>query len=219
MHFLSYQLPPASELKLGLKKTRAGQQRSSVKRQRKCIFSGFLQLFIAQSPNALHSAKCLVNPLIGSSPTANETDDNFCTTATQLWKKHILFREQLLLARIYFLQKYHAHKAANHLSACLVYQQSANLLKCDVLGVQTLTLKYVWPMCVIVARGHWSVLLACDNDRWNTPTNALGATSHITSHNPLCYGDWPLDTFRCKQLLWCTKAPQFDVLAKMVIWK
>ena len=71
----------------------------------------------------------------------------------------------------------------------------------------------------VVARGHWSVLLACDNDRWNTPTNALGATSHITSHNPLCYGDWPLDTFRCKQLLWCTKTPQFDVLAKMVIWK
>ena len=71
----------------------------------------------------------------------------------------------------------------------------------------------------VVARGHWSVLLACDNDRWNTPTNALGATSHITSHNPLCYGDWPLDTFRCKQLLWCTMAPQFDVLAKMVIWK
>ena len=49
MHFLSYQLPPASELKLGLKKTRAGQQRSSVKRQRKCIFSGFLQLYCSKS--------------------------------------------------------------------------------------------------------------------------------------------------------------------------
>ena len=95
-------IPPTSESKLGWKKTRAGQQRSSVKRQRKCIFSGFLQLFIAQSPNALQSAKCLVNPLIGSSPPANETDDNYCTTATQFWKKHILFREQLLLARIYF---------------------------------------------------------------------------------------------------------------------
>ena len=95
-------IPPTSESKLGWKKTRAGQQRSSVKRQRKCVFSVFLQLFIAQSPNALQSAKCLVNPLIGSSPPANETDDNYCTTATQFWKKHILFREQLLLARIYF---------------------------------------------------------------------------------------------------------------------
>ena len=180
---------------------------------KKVHFQRILQLFIAQRPNALHSAKCLVNPLIGSSPPANETDDNYCTTATQL------VEETHSTDKDIFLQKCHVQKAANHLTVCRVYQQSANLLKLDVLGVQTFTLKYVWPMCVIVAGGHWSVLLACDNDRWNTPTNALGATSHITSHNPLCYGDWPLDTFGCKQLLWCTKTPQFDVLAKMAIWK
>ena len=192
-----------------------------MKRQRKCIFSGFLQLFIAQSPNALQSAKCLVNPLIGSSPPANETDDNYRTTATQFWKKHILFREQLLLARIYFLQKYHAHKAANHCISGVSTKRKFIEVRCSWRpNVYTeICVTNVCDSSSVVARGHWSVLLACDNDRWNTPTNALGATSHITSHNPLCYGDWPLDTFGCKQLLCCTKTPQFDVLAKMVIWK
>ena len=218
MHFLSYQLPPASELKLGLKKTRAGQQRSSVKRQRKCIFSGFLQLYCSKSKCA---SQCQV---LGKSVDWFITNckwdgRQFLHYGYAIVEETHSVQRAIATGKDIFLQKYHAHKAANHWTACLVYQKSANLLKCDVLGVQTLTLKYVWPMCVIVARGHWSVLLACDNDRWNTPTNALGATSHITSHNPLCYGDWPLDTFRCKQLLWCTKAPQFDVLAKMVIWK
>ena len=54
------------------------------------------------------------------------------------------FQRAIATGKDIFLQKYHVHKAINDLTSCLVYQQSANLLKCDVLGVQTFTLKYVW---------------------------------------------------------------------------
>ena len=60
------------------------------------------------------------------------------------------FQRAIATGKDIFLQKYHVHKAINDLTSCLVYQQSANLLKCDVLGVQTFTLKYVWLMCVCV---------------------------------------------------------------------
>ena len=96
MHYLSYHQPQSQNW--DMKENQSWPTKEFSEKTKKVHF----QRVFAQRPNALQSAKCLVNPLIGSSPTANETDDNFCTTATQLWKKHILFREQLLLARIYF---------------------------------------------------------------------------------------------------------------------
>ena len=181
---------------------------------KKVHFQRILQLFIAQRPNALQSAKCLVNPLIGSSPPANETDANYCTTAMQLWKKHW---QGYIFTKIPCAQ---SCKSLNCMSGVSTKRKFIEVRCSWRPNVYTeICVTNVCDSGSVVARGHWSVLLACDNDRWNTPTNALGATSHITSHNPLCYGDWPLDTFRCKQLLWCTTAPQFDVLAKMVIWK
>ena len=134
------------------------------------------------------------------------------------------FQRAIATGKDIFLQKYHvraqSYKWLNFMSGVSTKRKFIEVRCSWRPNVYTeICVTNVCDSSSVVARGHWSVLLACDNDRWNTPTNALGATSHITSHNPLCYGDWPLDTFGCKQLLCCTKTPQFDVLAKMVIWK